>query len=99
MSKEMPPGATAQLDQLFAEANEKYTELIEILRKLTEEHGIYGAMAIMGSSIEAASNATLVSMVLTGMRREVLRGSSVPESPTRGNPATGGNPLIRVNAP
>ncbi len=40
MSREIPPGALAQLDQMFAEANQKYEELVDILRKMTGEHGI-----------------------------------------------------------
>jgi len=64
----------AQLDQLFAQANQMYGELIEMLVKLTGEHGIYEAMAIMGKSLEIASRETLVSMVLTGMRRDMHRG-------------------------
>jgi len=72
MSKEIPPGATAELDQLFAEANEKYATLVELLRKLTEEHGTYDALAIMGSSLSIAPKETLVSMVITGMRRDML---------------------------
>ena len=71
MSREIPPGATAQLDQLFAEANRMYGELIGMLIKLTEEHGIYRAMSIMGQSLETAPKETLVSMVLTGMRRDM----------------------------
>ena len=59
---------------MFAECDDKYKELVELLRKLTEEHGLYAAMAYMAKSLDIASNATLLSMVVTGMRREMNRG-------------------------
>lgn len=69
---EIPPGALAELDQTNAEAALRWGDLVEILAKLTEEYGEYGAMAIMSSSLEVASKNTLISMVVTGMRVKML---------------------------
>lgn len=69
---EIPPAELAELDQNNAEAKQRWGELVEILAKLTEEYGEYGAMAIMGQSLEVASKNTLISMVVTGMRVQML---------------------------
>jgi hypothetical protein len=69
--KDIPPGAIAHLDQIFTEADEKYAELIEMLGSLTEEYGMYAAMTFIGSSLDHVSHGTLVSMFLTGLRREL----------------------------
>lgn len=71
-ASDMPPDVVASLDQLMAEADDKYAQLVAMLNELTEEHGIYNAMAIIGTSLDKAPQATLVSMVLTGMRREMI---------------------------
>jgi hypothetical protein len=71
MNREIPPAVTASLDQHFAEADEKYGELVEMLRTLVGEHGTYGALAIMAHSLETASKKTLTSIVITGMQRDL----------------------------
>ena len=74
MNHEIPPRAVAELDQYLAEANEKYTELVELLRKLTAEHGEYEALAQMANSLDVAPKETLISMVVTGMNRDMKHG-------------------------
>lgn len=74
MSQEIPPGVVAELDQYFAEADEKYEELVELLRKLTQENGLYEGIALMAKSLEVGSHETLISMVVTGMRRDMFHG-------------------------
>ena len=66
----LPPAAVAKLDQLAAEADMKYAELVGILQSLTEERGEYLALAYLGSSLLRAPKEALVSIILTGMRRE-----------------------------
>ena len=72
--RELPPGVVAELDQHFAEADEKYEQLVHVLSELAAEYGMYEAVAVMAKSLDIASHETLVSMVVTGMRREVLHG-------------------------
>jgi hypothetical protein len=74
---DLPPGVEAELDQLYAETSDKFSQLVGVLTGLTVEYGIYGAMAIMGKSLEIAPNATLISMVLTGMQREMNRPAEI----------------------
>ena len=75
MSHEIPPRAVAELDQYFAEANDKYAELVELLRKMTADRGEYGALAEMARSLDIASKETLISMVVTGMSRDMKHGN------------------------
>jgi len=75
MSHEIPPRAVAELDQYFAEANDKYAALVELLRKMTVQDGEYEALAQMAKSLDVASKETLISMVVTGMNRDMKHGN------------------------
>ena len=68
---DIPAGILADLDQLQAEADRKYGEMVGLLRDMTGERGLYAAMAVMAASLEKAPQETLISMVLTGMAREM----------------------------
>ena len=77
MSREIPPRVVAEMDQFFAEADEKYEELIDLLRKIIAEESLYEGIAFMVKTLDsAATRQTLLSMVATGMRREILRGDA-----------------------
>lgn len=76
MSRELPPGVVADLDQFFAEADRKYMELVEVLRKCTDQEGMYEAAAIMAMSLSDAPKDTLTSMVVTGLRMYMLHGGN-----------------------
>lgn len=78
MSNEIPPGAVASLDQYFAEAKDKYHDLVEVLRKLVAEHGMYEGLAMMTKSLDVANQPTLISMVVTGLYVEMLHGEKEP---------------------
>jgi hypothetical protein len=68
---DIPPVVVAAMDQFMAEADEKYAELVEALRVVTDSEGLYGGMATMGIALGKASKESLIAMVVTGLRREM----------------------------
>lgn len=75
----VPPAVVAQMDQVFAEADQKYGELADYMRQLTVDHDSIGAMLIMGSSLQVAPKSTLIDIIITGLRREVNRKEDLPD--------------------
>lgn len=68
----IPPHILAALDQTRAAADAKYTELVDALRSLGAEYGEYESLSVLGASLlKSASKEVLVSIVLTGMQREL----------------------------
>lgn len=66
------PAAVAALMQIMAEADKKYDATVASLREITEDPDMdmYDALAVMGFALNNASKEQLISIVLTGLKRE-----------------------------